>query len=231
MLTLHQYYMSPYNEKIQHMLNFKGVPFQEQFWRIAERSKVLKINPVGKLPALEHDGNIVCDSTDIAYYIEATFPEPPLIPAEPPLRGLVHALEDWADESLYFYEMRLRFNTPGNRERNVNRITEPESALPRWLMRRLFPWIIRRATANQGVGRKSMTQLLIDTERHISAVAGLLEAGDWLVGGRLTLADLAVYAMFRCFRDADLSAELLEKYPTVLAWMARIESTTGGRAA
>ena len=231
MLILHQYHMSPYNEKIQRMLNVKGVPFEEKFWRIAERSKVLKINPIGKLPALEHDGNVVCDSTDIAYYIEAHFPEPPLIPAEPPLRGLVHALEDWADESLYFYEMRLRFNTPGNLQRNVNRITEPEAALPRWLMRRLFPWIIRRTTANQGVGRKSMAQLLIDTERHISAVAGLLEAGDWLVGERLTLADLAVYAMFQCFRDADLSAELLENTAAVPAWMARVEAATGNRAA
>ena len=91
MLILHQYHMSPYNEKIQRMLNAKGVPFEEKYWRIADRGKVLKINPVGKLPALEHDGKVIADSTDIAYYIEATFSQPALIPSDPVLRGQVEA--------------------------------------------------------------------------------------------------------------------------------------------
>jgi glutathione S-transferase len=230
MLTLHQYHMSPYNEKIQRMLNVKGIAFEDKLWRIADRGKVLKLNPVGKLPALEHDGNMVCDSTDIAHYIESNFPDPPLIPAEPQLRGMVHVLEDWADESLYFTEMRLRFNTPGNQERNVARITAPEAAVPRWLMRRLFPRIIRKITQSQGVGRKSPPQFMQDTERHVTALAGLLTDSDWLVGGRLTLADLAVYAMVQCFRDADLSAALLDSHPAVLAWMSRVEAATGDRA-
>ena len=175
MLILHQYHMSPYNQKIQRMLNAKGVPFEEKYWRIADRGKVLKINPIGKLPALEHDGKIVADSTEMAYYIESTFPEPPLVPRSPDERGRVHVLEDWADESLYFYEMRLRFNTPGNQQRNVERITEPEAPVPRWLMRRIFPRVIRKLTGSQGVGRKSMAQLLVDTERHIRAVSDMLD--------------------------------------------------------
>ena len=226
MLILHQYNMSPYNEKLQRMLNVKGVDYETRTWRIAERGKVLKINPIGKLPAIEHDGRIVCDSSDAALYIEETFPEPALIPADPALRGMVHVLEDWADESLYFYEMRLRFNTPGNQELNVNRITEPETPVVRWLLRKLFPRLIRKTTTGQGVGRKSMEQLLTDTERHVAAVAGMLRNGEWLLGGQLTLADLAVYAMFQCFRDADLSNALLEKYPDVPAWMARLEAAT-----
>ena len=226
MLILHQYHMSPFNEKIRRMLNVKGVPYEDKVWRITDRGKVVKLNPIGKLPALEHDGRVVCDSTDVAHYIESTFPEPPLIPAEPALKGMVHVIEDWADESLYFYEMRLRFNTPGNQERNVNRITEPEPPLPRWLMRKVFPRIIRKATASQGVGRKSLEQLLIDTERHIAAVADMLGEDDWLLADRLTLADLAVYAMFQCFRDADIANEILDSYPTVPAWMARLENST-----
>ena len=226
MIILHQYHMSPYNEKIKRMLNYKGVPFEEKYWRIADRGKVLKINPIGKLPALEHDGAVVADSTDIAYYIESKFPEPELVPSHPALRGQVHVMEDWADESLYFYEMRLRFNTPGNQEHNAARITEPEAAVPRWLMRKAFPRIIRKATNGQGVGRKPLEQFMRDTERHIESIAGIVAGKDWLVGNRLSLADLAVHAMFQCFRDADLSADLLEKYPAVPEWMARVESAT-----
>ena len=99
------------------MLNYKGIPYEEKYWLLAERKKVRAINPTGKLPALEHGGRIIGDSTDVAHYIEEQFPQKPLIPAEPAPRALVHIIEDWADESLYFYEMHLRFTTPGNRER------------------------------------------------------------------------------------------------------------------
>ena len=230
MLTLHQYNQSPFNQKIQRMLNYKGVPFEEVYWRIADRGKVLKISPSGKLPALEHDGQVVVDSTDMAYYIEQAFPERPLIPTSPRQRGLVHALEDWADESLYFYEMVLRFTTPGNSERNTPKLIENEAPVLRWLLKRMIPRLLRKATANQGIGRKSIEQLTADTRRHIEAVSNMLGQEDWLVANRLTLADLAVYAMFQCFRDADFVAAMLEEYPAVTAWMARIEAETSTRA-
>ena len=51
-----------------------------------------------------------------------------------------------------------------------------------------------------------------------------------LESDQLTLADLAVYAMFQCFRDADLSATLLDQYPAVPTWMARVEAATSSPA-
>jgi glutathione S-transferase len=230
MLILHQYHMSPYNEKVQRMLNVKGIPFEEKYWLLADRKKVTAFNPTGKLPALEHDGMIIGDSTDVAHYIEATFPQQPLIPSEPRLRGQVHVLEDWADESLYFYEMHLRFTTPGNCERNIPRMVEHESAFLRWLLPKVIPGGIRKITASQGIGRKSIEQLLLDVERHVQAVDGMLDGSDWLVGDRLTLADLAVYAMFQALRDADMALTLLQSHPAVTSWMARIEETTAQRA-
>jgi glutathione S-transferase len=231
MLTLHQYHLSPFNEKVQRMLNYKGVPFKEQYWRLADRKKVQAFNPTGKLPALEHDGHWICDSTDMAHYIERTFPQHPLIPDDPRLAGMVHVLEDWADESLYFYEMHLRFTTPGNQERNLPRMVEHENAFLRWLLPKVIPNGIRKITANQGIGRKTLEQILVDTERHVQAIDNLLRGADWLVGDRLSLADLAVYAMFQCFRDADNAFTILQRYPAVTAWMDRIEQATDQRAA
>ncbi len=230
MIILHQYHMSPFNQKIQRMLNHKGIAFQEKYWLLAERGKVTQFSPSGKLPALEHEGEIICDSTDIAWFLEKTFPARPLIPDKPEARGMVHVLEDWADESLYFYEMRWRFNTGDDSGRNIERMVENENRFMRWLMARLIPGGLKKILANQGVGRKSLPQLESDTARHIAAVADLLAEGGWLVGDRLTLADLAVYAMFQCFRDADGAARLLNQSAAVTDWMARVEAATDDSA-
>ena len=226
MLIVHQYHLSPYNEKVRRMLNFKGIPYQEKYWLLADRNKVKAFNPTGKLPALEHGDHMICDSTDVAYYIEEQFPEKPLIPADPAQRAMIHVLEDWADESLYFYEMHLRFTTPGNRERNMPRMVENESRFLRWLLPKVVPGGIAKITASQGIGRKSIEQLMIDVGRHISAIDGLLGEQDWLVGDQLSLADLAVYAMFQALCDADMAMVVLQRFPVVMSWMARVEDAT-----
>ena len=226
MLILHQYHLSPYNEKVRRMLNAKGIPYQEKYWLLGERKKVRAFNPTGKLPALEHDGEMICDSTDVVHYIERNFPGTPMIPADPQQRAMVHVLEDWADESLYFYEMHLRFTTPGNRERNMPRMVEHESPFLRWLLPKVVPAGIEKITANQGIGRKSIEQLVVDVERHVQAVNDLLGDGQWLVGSELSLADLGVYAMFQALRDADMAMEVMQRYPAVLSWMGRLESAT-----
>lgn len=230
MITLHQYHQSPFNQKIQRMLNYKGIAFREKYWGLTQGKKVKQFNPTGKLPALEHEGHWVCDSTDMAHYIEKTFPQRSLIPADPKLAGQVHVLEDWADESLYFYEMRLRFTTPGNQQRNMERMVEHEGAFLRWLFPKVVPGGIMKITSTQGIGRKTVPQLLVDTERHIKAVSDMLGEDQWLVGNQLSLGDLGVYSMFLCFCDADIALALIEKYPSVPQWMERLEKATGQRA-
>ena len=233
MLTLHQYHMSPFNEKLQRMLRYKSVPFEEHYWLVAEQKEVRKHNPTGKLPAVEHQGHWVCDSTDAAHYIEAQFPTPSLIPEAPDQRALVHILEDWADESLYFYEMHMRFTVDSKWKANLARMLEREGWFLRSLLAGRFPNMIRKGiqkiTATQGIGRKSEQQLLIDCRRHVEAVNDLLGQGDWLLD-QLTLADLAVHSMLQAFRDAEALLALLQEYPAVIAWMTRVEQATDGPA-
>ena len=230
MLMLHQYHLSPFNEKVQRMLNYKGIAYTEKYWGLMDRKKVAAFNPTGKLPALEHNGTLVCDSTDMVHYIEAQFPDTPMIPADPKLRGIMHAIEDWADESLYFYEMHLRFTTPGNAERNIPRMVENESGFTQWFLKRVLAKGIQKITANQGIGRKSLEQLLTDVERHVQAVADMLGEDDWLLDNQLSVADLAVYAMFQALRDCQEAWQIMQRHPTVPAWMERLEQATNKRA-
>ena len=45
MITLHQYHMSPYNEKVRRALHYKGLDYSEHYWLLADRGKVRKLIP------------------------------------------------------------------------------------------------------------------------------------------------------------------------------------------
>ena len=144
MLTLYQFEISPFCDKIRRILNVKHVPYAiEEVPPTKTLSVVRKLNPAGKLPFLVADGTVVADSTDIAYWLEARYPEPRLVPEDPRERGLCHVLEDWADESLYFYEMRLRFTLPHNARRFIPELVKYEGSLVRTIAPYAMPFVLK----------------------------------------------------------------------------------------
>jgi glutathione S-transferase len=230
MIVLHQFEQSPFCDKVRRILHVKGLAYEVR--EISPSRSLLdvrRVNRVGKLPVVDHDGRRVADSTDIAHYLEERFPAPPLLPKHPLERALVHVLEDWADESLYFYEMTLRFTLPHNARRWVPELVKYE---PEW-MRRVAPFVLPRIFARtvkaQGVGRKARTELVADVERHARAIDGLVGDGDWLVGNALTLADVAVFAQLHCIRGTDEGERVVASLPRVAAWMQRVDTATQPR--
>jgi len=231
MITLYQFEISPFCDKIRRVLNVKRVPYRiEEVPPSKTLSVVRKLNPAGKLPFIVDDGRVVADSTDIAWYLEERHPEPKLVPDDPRERALCHVLEDWADESLYFYEMRLRFTLPHNARRFIPELVKYERTLVQKIAPLAMPIVLRRTVASQGIGKKPLEIVLRDVERHLDAVAGLLGGGDWLVGDRLTIADLSVFAQLFCIRASDEGGRMIAARPTVAAWMARVDGATGPRA-
>lgn len=223
--VLHQFEVSPFCDKIRRILAYKSIAFIVRDYPTSAGGEIRKINALGKLPVLEHEGHFIADSTDIAYYLDQRFPALPVIPSDPRENALVHVLEDWADESLYFYEMSLRFFRSGSARANIEQILVPDKGLKGWLLRRLIPSPIGmpKILHMQGTGRKTMAQLLVDVRRHVGAVSAMLDGRDWLVGNSPTLADFAVSSMFACFLDAPEVHEIFEHHPGVKAWMQRLQ--------
>jgi glutathione S-transferase len=230
-IVLHQLEESPFCDKIRRALEWKRVPYTVHDVSIlAALTTFKKVNPIGKVPALEVDGRVVADSTDIALFLEERWPEPPLFPRDPAERALCHFLEDWADESLYFYEMRLRFTFPRNRSRWLEKLLVNDEVLKRSMGPAVVARSIRKQCAAQGVGRRPEEMVLRDVERHAGALASWLAGKTWLVGSALSIADLAVYAQLRCIDCAEEGHAILAARPAVVAWMARVADATARKA-
>jgi glutathione S-transferase len=62
------------------------------------------------VPALDHDGRIVIESSLICEYLDDTFPDPPLIPADPFLRARMRLWRKAVDETLFEATRELSFS-------------------------------------------------------------------------------------------------------------------------
>lgn len=56
----------------------------------------LKLNPYGKVPVIDDDGRILFESCIINEYLDEQYPNPPLMPKDPYLRGRGRILVDYA---------------------------------------------------------------------------------------------------------------------------------------
>jgi glutathione S-transferase len=231
MITLYQTEISPFCDKVRRVLAVKRVLYEVKNLHLLQTvTRLNRLNPISRVPTLDHDGKILTDSADITHYLEEKFPDPPLVPRAPAERALVHVLEDWADQSLYFYEARLRFTFAANVARTADLLlAHEESGLIRRLGALAAPRTMRNILAKQGIGRKSEDEVLRDVQRHAEAVAGWLGAREWLVGDRLSLADIAVFVQLDAIRQTREGEKILSTQPTVLSWMERVDQASARR--
>ena len=83
MLTLCGFPVSNYYNKVKLALLEKGVPFTEEHVPVMSTSDaVLAASPLAKIPYIRTPQGGLCESQAIMEYIEAAYPQPPLLPAD-----------------------------------------------------------------------------------------------------------------------------------------------------
>ena len=82
MLKLYGFPLSNYYNKVKLALLEKGVPFEEVLVHFGKEGKEDR-SPLGKVPYIETEHGFLSESQAILDYIEAQWPETPLVPAEP----------------------------------------------------------------------------------------------------------------------------------------------------
>ncbi|WP_299203065.1 maleylacetoacetate isomerase [uncultured Tateyamaria sp.] len=95
-LTLYSYWRSTTSYRIRAALNLKGVPFEtvpvDLLAGAQKDADYAEMNPGKGVPTLVlEDGSVLTQSLAILDYIEARWPEPALLPADPLARARVQA--------------------------------------------------------------------------------------------------------------------------------------------
>ncbi|MCB2386435.1 glutathione S-transferase family protein [Thalassolituus alkanivorans] len=222
--VLYQYEISPFCAKVRRVLQLKGLDYQVHNIGAlgSQLGEVRRLSPQGKLPVLELDGERMADSSLIVRELERRFPAVvPLIPDDEQQRAQVHLWEDWADESLYFLEVYLRFAVKENRGYWAGRVCAADPAWFAAIARPIVPATMMKQLKAQGMGRKSLAQVLAELDQHLQMLNALLYGRDWLVGEQLTLADIAVAVQLQAIAATPQGQKALQGYPQIQLWLAR----------
>ena len=180
------------------------------------------INPNGQVPALDHDGKVITESTVICEYLEDVFPEAtPLRPADPFVRAQMRIWTKWVDEYFCWCVSTIGW------QRMIGKLVEKYSdeefeehvkRIP--IYEQQVKW--RRA-------RYGFPQELIDEEmRKIAFSVKKLEArlseSPWLAGPDYTLADICNFAIANGMQR--MFAELVNEQatPHLVDWISRINA-------
>jgi glutathione S-transferase len=101
-IKVHGVALSPFVRKVRVVLLEKHLPYELVVTSFPLPADFTRLNPLKRIPVMEHDGHILADSAVIAHYLERQFPTDKLIPTDPWLAARCEWFEKYAD-----YELRI----------------------------------------------------------------------------------------------------------------------------
>ncbi|WAT18824.1 glutathione S-transferase family protein [Aurantiacibacter sp. MUD11] len=111
MLTIYGFPTSPYVRKALLVAEEKGLDYElVPATPHKPTPEFLSASPFRMMPAMEEDGFALADSTAMALYLDAKYPEPKLLPDDPKARGLAMMFDEFADTMLADSARAVGFN-------------------------------------------------------------------------------------------------------------------------
>ena len=95
MIRLYRFEYSTNVERVTLALAHKDVDYESVWVDPSDRLPVIEVSGQELVPVIEHDGEVVADSTTILEYLEERYPEPPLYPRDAAPRAEVRLFIDW----------------------------------------------------------------------------------------------------------------------------------------
>jgi len=198
-LTLHQFPISHYCEKIRWVLDRKGLSYTVKnqlpgVHMLVNRRLVGR----GSVPLLVDGGHAIGNSSDIALYVDDQFPRPRLIPTDAPERAAVLELEAYFDRHVGPAVRRWVYGFILPRPELFRRVFfDGYDGLARKLGRLASNLLVPEIARMYGVNAASADESWRAIEAGLETLERRLH-GDphrYLVGAHLTLADVTAAAL------------------------------------
>ena len=187
--------MSPFVRKVAAYAAEKGIDLELRPFKLTEPDPAfLAASPFRKMPALVDGDYSLADSSAIIHYLEASFPSPALIPAEPKPRGRVIWFEEFADTIITGCGGKVFFN---------------RVVAPRFLGR----------PGDEAVAEAALRDEWPPILDYLETVVP--DKGGFLVGDKLSLADIAVASPFANFRHLGVEFDRA-RHPKTAAYVERM---------
>lgn len=99
-IKLYQFCISHYCEKVRWAMDVKGVRYTPVNLLPGQHARTIKrlTGDESSVPVIDHDGQVIQGSAAIVDYLDQTFPEHPLTPADPALKEQALAWEKRLDD-------------------------------------------------------------------------------------------------------------------------------------
>jgi glutathione S-transferase len=224
--TLYNAPQSTCSQRVRFVLNAKGLPFEERKLDLLAGDQLapdyLKLNPNGVVPTLDHDGNVVIDSSVIIEYLDEIVPEPArFTPTSPVARAKMRALMRFIDEMPAAAVRVPTFNLaflPRFAAMSEEEFVAFAESKP---LRKEFMLAMGRKGFPEKEMNAALDRMRRTYERMDLAIAE--SGGPWLLGQDITLADVAL--MPAIVRMADLGLDTMwQDRPLVARWYDAIRA-------
>jgi glutathione S-transferase len=219
---------SPFVEKVMRALALKGIAYETV--PVKSPSDFKRWNPqTGKMPVLEVGGERVYDSTFILRKLDEWAPEPPLLARDPRTAARQRFLEDWSDESLYWYVMAMRWNDV-NADATTEQIAAalPVPAVLRALLKPILRRQIRAQAMAQGLARQPLERVLSELELRFQELDLWLGDSPFFFSDSPSAADLAIFGELYALRSGPTpqGVAVLERHPALCEHYRRVDEAT-----
>jgi glutathione S-transferase len=226
MMILHHGWRSSASRRVRLCLEEKGLTYESHVVDMTKSeqhsAEYLKINPLGVIPTLIHDGRPLHESGTICEYLDESFPDPPLRPNSPYERG---QMRNWIRHIDGLIGNLIIFNWRHHLAKVAEKWTDAELAekmksIPSkerqeaWLRAARKPYTEEEREA----ARAKLVQLLGKMEE-------ALAPSGWLIGKGYSIADIAAVPFVKRIGEEIAPEQVSEKHhPRVAEWWAKIQS-------
>jgi len=152
-------------------------------------------------------------------------PTPALLSEDATIAAQQRMLEDWSDESFYWYNQALRWS-PENEHRTIAQNSRFVPAPVRPFAKPLLRRLVERQPRAQGLGRLPHDMLIAEVGERLDDLVRLLGQDAFFYSDRPSVADFAIYGVFSAGLAEDVTPDFSEQVSQRSAltdWYQRVE--------